>query len=66
MVSAAALMTTNDLFQPLATLVRLAFGVLTCIWFLGILLYLLAWAIIPEQDEDHSIVESFINKTMNK
>ena len=43
-------------------LVRLAFGVLTVFYGLGILLYLIAWAILPEEGEDGSFVESFINK----
>jgi phage shock protein PspC (stress-responsive transcriptional regulator) len=43
-------------------LVRLAFGVVTVFWGLGILLYLVAWAILPEDNEDHSILESFLNK----
>ena len=43
-------------------LVRLAFGVLTVFYGLGILLYLIAWAILPEEGEDGSILESFINK----
>ena len=42
---------------------RLAFGVLTVFYGLGILLYLIAWAILPEEgDESGSILESFINK----
>ena len=43
-------------------LVRLAFGVLTVFYGLGILLYLIAWMILPEDGEDGSILESFINK----
>ena len=44
-------------------LVRLAFGVLTVFYGLGILLYLIAWAILPEEGEDGgSILESFVNK----
>jgi phage shock protein PspC (stress-responsive transcriptional regulator) len=43
-------------------LVRLAFGVLTVFYGLGILLYVIAWAILPEEGEDRSILESFINK----
>ena len=44
-------------------LVRLAFGVLTVFYGLGILLYLIAWAILPEEgDESGSILESFVNK----
>jgi phage shock protein PspC (stress-responsive transcriptional regulator) len=43
-------------------LVRLAFGVLTVFYGLGILGYLIAWVILPEEDEDGSILESIINK----
>ena len=43
-------------------LVRLAFGVLTVFYGLGILLYLVAWLILPEEGEDGSIVESLVNK----
>jgi phage shock protein C len=44
-------------------LVRLAFGVLTVFYGLGILLYLIAWMILPEEGEESgSILESFINK----
>jgi phage shock protein PspC (stress-responsive transcriptional regulator) len=44
-------------------LVRLAFGVLTVFYGLGILLYLIAWLILPEDgDESGSILESLINK----
>ena len=43
-------------------LVRLAFGVLTVFYGLGVLLYVVAWAILPEEGEDDSILESFVNK----
>jgi phage shock protein PspC (stress-responsive transcriptional regulator) len=43
-------------------LVRLAFGVFTVFYGLGILLYLIAWVILPEDNEDGSILETFINK----
>jgi phage shock protein C len=43
-------------------LVRLAFGVLTVFYGLGVLLYLIGWLILPEEDEDNSILESIINK----
>ena len=43
-------------------LVRLAFGVFTVFYGLGILLYLIAWLILPEEGEDGSIVESFVSK----
>jgi phage shock protein C len=43
-------------------LVRLGFGVLTVFYGLGILIYLIAWAILPEEGEDNSILESFVNR----
>ncbi|HEY2576236.1 MAG TPA: PspC domain-containing protein [Streptosporangiaceae bacterium] len=45
-----------------ATLVRLAFGILTIFGGLGALLYLIAWVIVPEEGEDTSIVENIVNK----
>ena len=42
-------------------LVRLGFGVLTVFYGLGILVSLIAWAILPEEGEDNSILESFIH-----
>ena len=47
-------------------LVRLAFGVLTVFYGLGILLYLIAWLILPEEGEDGSIVESFVSKQRSR
>jgi phage shock protein C len=44
-------------------LVRLAFGVFTVFYGLGILLYLIAWVILPEEGEGGSILESFVSKT---
>lgn len=43
-------------------LVRLAFGVLTVFYGIGLVLYVIAWAILPEEGEGGSIFESFINK----
>jgi phage shock protein PspC (stress-responsive transcriptional regulator) len=43
-------------------LVRLAFGIFTVFYGLGVLLYLVAWVIIPEEGEDGSILESFMSK----
>lgn len=45
-------------------LVRLAFGVFTVFYGLGVLLYLVAWVILPEEDEDEgaSILESLVNR----
>jgi phage shock protein C len=47
-------------------LVRLAFGVFTVFYGLGLLLYLIAWLILPEQGEDGSIVESFVSKRSSR
>jgi phage shock protein C len=43
-------------------LVRLGFGVLTVFYGLGVLVYLIAWAILPEEGEDNSILESFVHR----
>ena len=43
-------------------LVRLAFGVLTVFYGLGILIYLIAWAILPEEGDGSSILESFVRR----
>jgi phage shock protein PspC (stress-responsive transcriptional regulator) len=44
------------------TLIRLAFAVFTIFWGLGVLIYLVAWAVIPEEGEGASIVEGLIRK----
>ena len=43
-------------------LVRLAFGVFSVFYGLGVIIYLIAWAILPEEGEGSSILESFVNK----
>jgi phage shock protein C len=43
-------------------LVRLGFGVLSVFYGLGILVYVIAWAILPEEGEGSSILESFLNR----
>jgi phage shock protein PspC (stress-responsive transcriptional regulator) len=45
-----------------ATLVRLGFVFLTFFGGLGILFYLAAWIIVPEEGEGSSIAETFVNK----
>jgi phage shock protein C len=42
-------------------LVRIGFAVLTFFGGLGILLYLAAWVILPEETEDTSIAEQWVN-----
>jgi phage shock protein PspC (stress-responsive transcriptional regulator) len=45
------------------TLVRLAFALFTVFGGAGVLLYLVAWIVIPEEDGDgSSIAESFVSK----
>jgi len=44
------------------TLVRLAFALLTIFGGAGILLYLCAWIVIPEEGDGASIAESFVSK----
>jgi phage shock protein C len=43
-------------------LVRLAFGVFTVFYGLGALIYVLTWAILPEEGEGSSILESFVSR----
>ncbi len=43
-------------------LVRLGFGVFTVFYGLGFLVYLIAWAILPEEGRDRSILESFVHR----
>jgi len=44
------------------TLVRLAFALLTVFGGAGVLLYLVAWVVIPDETDGASIAESLINK----
>jgi len=43
-------------------LIRLGFGVLTVFYGLGILVYLIAWVILPEEGAGGSVLESFVNR----
>jgi phage shock protein C len=49
-------------FKVDVNLVRLGFGVLTVFYGLGILIYLIAWAVLPEEGADDSILESFVHR----
>jgi phage shock protein PspC (stress-responsive transcriptional regulator) len=49
-------------FKVDVNLVRLGFGVFTVFYGLGILIYLIAWAILPEEGADNSILESFVQR----
>ncbi|HLN66206.1 MAG TPA: PspC domain-containing protein [Streptosporangiaceae bacterium] len=45
------------------TLIRLAFALLTVFGGIGVLLYLGAWIVIPDETDGASIAESMINKS---
>jgi phage shock protein C len=49
-------------FKVDVNLVRVGFGVFTVFYGLGILAYLIAWAILPEEGADDSILESFVHR----
>ena len=51
-----------DYFGVDPTLVRLAFALFTIFGGAGILLYLCAWIVIPEQSDGSSIAENFVSK----
>jgi phage shock protein C len=51
-----------DYFGIDVTLVRVAFAVLTIFGAMGIVAYVMAWALIPEEGEPVSIAEKMINK----
>ena len=44
------------------TIIRLLFAALTVFGGAGVLLYVIAWAVVPEEGEKSSIVEGFVNK----
>jgi phage shock protein C len=49
-------------FKVDVNLVRVGFGVFTVFYGLGILAYLIAWAILPEEGANESILESFVHR----
>lgn len=49
-----------------ANLVRLVLVVITFFGGAGVLVYLIAWALIPEADADTSIAEDLINQVQNR
>jgi phage shock protein C len=46
-----------------ANLVRLVFAIASFFGFLGVLVYVVAWAVVPEEGEKDSIVERLVSKT---
>jgi phage shock protein C len=51
-----------DYFGVDVNLVRLGFGVFTVFWGLGLLIYGLAWLVLPEDGETSSILESLVGR----
>ena len=49
-------------FKVDVNLVRVGFGVFTVFYGLGIVAYLIAWAILPEEGANDSILESFVRR----
>jgi phage shock protein C len=45
-----------------ANLVRLALAIASIFGGLGVLVYVIAWAVVPEQGEKDSILEQVVNK----
>lgn len=54
-----------DCYDVDVNLVRLAFVVASFFGFVGVLAYLAAWVILPEQGESASIAENMLNKKRN-
>ena len=52
----------GDYFGIDANIVRLVFAIACIFGFMGALVYLVAWAVLPEEDEKESIVEHLVNK----
>ena len=53
---------SRDYFGVDVNLVRLGFGIFTVFWGFGVVLYLLAWVLLPEEGESSSILESFVGR----
>jgi phage shock protein PspC (stress-responsive transcriptional regulator) len=51
-----------DYFGVDVTIIRLVFAALTVFGGAGALLYVIAWALVPEEGEKSSIAEGFVNK----
>ena len=52
----------GDYFGLDANLVRLIFAALSIFGGAGVLVYLVAWLVVPEEGEDKSIADSYLNK----
>ena len=52
----------GDYFGLDANLVRLIFAAVSIFGGAGVLIYLVAWLVVPEEGEDRSIADSYLNK----
>jgi phage shock protein C len=52
-----------DYFGVDVTLVRVIFAIACCFGGLGVIAYLAAWLVIPEQGESQSIAEQLVRKS---
>jgi phage shock protein PspC (stress-responsive transcriptional regulator) len=52
----------GDYFGVDANIVRLVFAALTIFGGAGVLVYLVAWLVVPEEGEEKSIADSYLNK----
>ncbi len=52
----------GDYFGLDANLVRLIFAVVSIFGGAGVLVYLVAWLVVPEEGERRSIADSYLNK----
>ncbi len=52
----------GDYFGLDANLVRLIFAAVSIFGGAGVLVYLVAWLVVPEEGEDRSIADSYLNK----
>jgi phage shock protein PspC (stress-responsive transcriptional regulator) len=52
-----------DYFGVDVTIVRAVFAVLACFSGLGALIYVVGWALLPEEGDPTSILEKLVNKT---
>lgn len=53
----------GDHFGVDVNIVRLIMVGLMVLWGLGALIYVVAWAVVPEEGEETSIAENLVNKT---
>ncbi len=52
----------GDYFGIDANIVRLVFAALSIFGGAGVLVYLVAWLVVPEEGEERSIADSYLNK----